>query len=56
MAAHWSSPLGARRGWRPEAAWRDLVRRHFKGGLKPPFNDDARRRAGFGPDYYAPPV
>ncbi len=52
----WFEYICARRGWRPEAAWRDLVRRHFKGGLKPPFNDDARRRAGFGPGYYATPV
>ena len=32
----------------------DLVRRHFSGALKPPFNRDARDRAGFPASYYAP--
>ncbi|KAK9820099.1 hypothetical protein WJX72_006117 [[Myrmecia] bisecta] len=31
-----------------------LVRQHFKGLLKPPFNDDARAKAGFGPEWYLP--
>jgi uncharacterized ferritin-like protein (DUF455 family) len=35
-------------------AWQERVRRHFKGTLKPPFNDDARRDAGFDPDFYRP--
>lgn len=30
-----------------------LVRRHFRGALKPPFNDSARRQAGLTLDYYA---
>lgn len=30
----------------PENYWISLVRRHFRGGLKPPFNDSARRAAG----------
>jgi uncharacterized ferritin-like protein (DUF455 family) len=29
-------------------------RHHFKGSLKPPFNNAARDEAGFGPSYYAP--
>jgi uncharacterized ferritin-like protein (DUF455 family) len=32
--------------------WRKLVRRHFRGQLKPPFNLDAREKAGFPPDFY----
>eukprot|EP00201_Polytomella_parva_P006434 CAMPEP_0175076838 /NCGR_PEP_ID=MMETSP0052_2-20121109/22995_1 /TAXON_ID=51329 ORGANISM="Polytomella parva, Strain SAG 63-3" /NCGR_SAMPLE_ID=MMETSP0052_2 /ASSEMBLY_ACC=CAM_ASM_000194 /LENGTH=440 /DNA_ID=CAMNT_0016346113 /DNA_START=106 /DNA_END=1425 /DNA_ORIENTATION=- len=28
-----------------------LTRRHFYGGLKPPFNEEARARAGFGPEW-----
>ena len=32
----------------------DIVRRHFKGVLKPPFNDEARARAGFGKEWYMP--
>ena len=38
----------------PETAWRDLVRRYFRGSVKPPFNDSARHRAGLTRDYYAP--
>lgn len=34
-------------------AWRDLVSRHFRGTLKPPFNDSARARAGLTRDFYA---
>ncbi len=35
------------RGLEPKTAWREQVRQHFKGALKPPFNDAARREAGF---------
>ena len=31
-----------------------IVRHHFSGVLKPPFNDEARARAGFGPEWYMP--
>ena len=31
-----------------------LIRRHFRGPLKPPFNDAARAKAGFGPEWYLP--
>ena len=34
------------RGADPENLWISLVRRHFRGGLKPPFNDSARVAAG----------
>jgi uncharacterized ferritin-like protein (DUF455 family) len=34
------------RGEDPENLWISLVRRHFRGGLKPPFNDSARSTAG----------
>jgi uncharacterized ferritin-like protein (DUF455 family) len=30
-----------------------LVKRHFRGALKPPFNDSARRQAGLTEEYYA---
>ena len=33
--------------------WRNLVRRHFSGGLKPPFNDSAREMAGLPRSFYA---
>jgi uncharacterized ferritin-like protein (DUF455 family) len=35
-----------RRGESPESLWKILVRRHFRGALKPPFNDSARAAAG----------
>ena len=34
------------RGEDPDLLWISLVRRHFRGGLKPPFNDSARSAAG----------
>ena len=35
------------------AHWRALVSKHFRGRVKPPFNDSARDRAGLTLDYYA---
>ena len=40
----------------PRKAWTDAVRRHFKGQLKPPFNEAARREAGLEPEDYLPLV
>lgn len=37
-------------GESPEKLWIRLVRRHFRGGLKPPFNDSARSAAGLSLD------
>lgn len=37
----------------PEDSWRALVRRHFRGAVKPPFNDSARLAAGLSRDFYA---
>jgi len=31
-----------------------IVRTHFRGPLKPPFNEEARKAAGFGPRWYEP--
>ena len=39
---------------RVEAWFHSLVRRHFHGLLKPPFNDAARAKAGFGTEWYEP--
>jgi uncharacterized ferritin-like protein (DUF455 family) len=39
-------------GFVPETTWQVLVRRHFRGALKPPFNDSARDSAGLTRDYY----
>ncbi|MET1111324.1 MAG: ferritin-like domain-containing protein [Allosphingosinicella sp.] len=37
----------------PVSAWKQLVATHFRGALKPPFNDSARDEAGLSRDYYA---
>ncbi|MEL6874783.1 MAG: DUF455 family protein, partial [Pseudomonadota bacterium] len=36
----------------PYSHWKNLVKTHFKGGLKPPFNDSARHAAGLTREYY----
>lgn len=36
----------------PETTWQALVRTHFRGAVKPPFNDSARDSAGLTRDYY----
>jgi uncharacterized ferritin-like protein (DUF455 family) len=41
-------------GLDPEAAFHDRVRRYFKGALKPPFNREARDKAGVPAGYYEP--
>ncbi|NJC32681.1 uncharacterized ferritin-like protein (DUF455 family) [Sphingomonas jejuensis] len=40
-------------GIAPVAEWQTLIRRHFRDGLKPPFNDSARESAGLTRDYYS---
>jgi uncharacterized ferritin-like protein (DUF455 family) len=42
----------ARRGVEPVETYRELVRRYFRGGLKPPFNRVARDQAGFAAAFY----
>ncbi|KAI7840680.1 hypothetical protein COHA_005602 [Chlorella ohadii] len=37
-----------------EEWFHSLVRAHFRGPLKPPFNGEARAAAGFGPEWYLP--
>ena len=40
-------------GISPEKAWKSAVQAHFRGGLKPPFNDSARLAAGLPRSYYS---
>jgi uncharacterized ferritin-like protein (DUF455 family) len=42
----------ARLGVEAATHWRDLVERHFRGALKPPFNIEARDAAGLPQDWY----
>ena len=44
----------ARRSLPPAATYQQLVRRHFRGVLKPPFNEAARAEAGFDAAFYLP--
>lgn len=37
----------------PRKIWLNLVKMHFSGALKPPFNDSARRAAGLSRSWYA---
>lgn len=37
----------------PESLWQSLVKRHFRGSIKPPFNDSARLAAGLSRGFYA---
>ena len=37
----------------PESLWQSLVKQHFRGSIKPPFNDSARLAAGLSRGFYA---
>ena len=39
-------------GEMPENLWKSLLKRYFKGVVKPPFNDSARLAAGLSPNFY----
>lgn len=54
FGAKWFGYLCANTGIPPAPHWRQLVRTHFRGPLKPPFNDSARARAGLTRDFYEP--
>jgi uncharacterized ferritin-like protein (DUF455 family) len=49
----WFEALCAAQRFDPASRWRHLVAIHFRGGLKPPFNDSARLAAGLATDFYA---
>ena len=48
---HWAT---SRVGANPQKTYQNLVRRHFRGALKAPFNDSARGQAGLTRDFYEP--
>lgn len=52
IGAKWFRFLCARERRDPAAAFQDLVRVNFRGGLKAPFNDLARAEAGLTPGFY----
>ncbi|WP_323769967.1 ferritin-like domain-containing protein [Antarctobacter sp.] len=50
----WFHFLCGRHDTDPIVVFHDLVRRYFKGALKPPFNEEKRAEAGLPPDFYWP--
>ena len=49
----WFAKVCQMSGCDPAATWQGLVEMHFRGGLKPPFNDSARQAAGLPREFYA---
>lgn len=57
QAGHkWFNYLCTKENIEPKQTYQKLVRQFFKGQIKPPFNNEARSRAGFEEDYYMPLV
>jgi uncharacterized ferritin-like protein (DUF455 family) len=54
VGARWFAGLCESAQFEPVDHWQVLVKRHFRGSLKPPFNDSARESAGLSREYYAP--
>ncbi|MDQ1230105.1 ferritin-like domain-containing protein [Sphingomonas sp. SORGH_AS_0879] len=54
FGAKWFGYLAAGHDIEPAAYWQMLVRRHFRGAVKPPFNVSARESAGLTRDFYEP--
>ncbi|MBV7393674.1 ferritin-like domain-containing protein [Mameliella sediminis] len=50
----WFHFLCGRHDTDPKLVFHKLVRRYFKGALKPPFNEEKRAEAGLPPDFYWP--
>ncbi len=54
IGARWFKYLAAQQPESPESYFHDLVRAHFKGQVKSPFNEKARTLAGLSRAYYEP--
>lgn len=54
VGRRWFDWICARRNCDPAPTYQTLVRQHFKGLVKPPFNTAARDAAGFQRGYYEP--
>lgn len=54
FGAKWFGYLCANQDIAPAPEWQRLVRRYFRGQLKPPFNVSAREAAGLTRDFYLP--
>jgi uncharacterized ferritin-like protein (DUF455 family) len=49
----WFEHFARQAGHDPQAHWQALLRSHFRGVLRPPFNDEARAAAGMPSNFYA---
>lgn len=49
----WFEHFAKEAGHDPQAHWQALLKQHFRGVLKPPFNDTARAAAGMPAAYYS---
>ncbi len=54
VGKRWFDHLARAQGLAPREAWQAKVRRHFKGRLKPPFNEVGRAAAGLAAEDYRP--
>jgi uncharacterized ferritin-like protein (DUF455 family) len=54
IGMRWFDHVARAAGKDPKAAWQALVRKHFRGALKPPFNAAARDDAQLPADFYLP--
>lgn len=50
----WFHFLCGRHNLDPKEVFHELVRKYFRGGTKPPFNEEKRAEAGLPPDFYWP--
>lgn len=48
----WFTRIAGSQGHDPKALFHELVRERFPGGLKPPFNEQARKQAGLDSEFY----
>jgi uncharacterized ferritin-like protein (DUF455 family) len=53
VGTSWFKILCESRNLAPAPEWQRLIRAHFRGIVKPPFNDSARGEAGLSRDFYA---
>lgn len=52
----WFKKVAERQGVDPIPKFHTIVRKHFKGSLRPPFNTELRAQAGFTFEWYVPLV
>ncbi len=52
--SRWFDHIAAARGLDPASTFQALVRRHYRGRIRPPFNRTGRDAAGFHADWYEP--